>query len=86
MIEGAKQAKFAERNIRVGSGKNGFDVESKLNLNDLLEKRREEKQKDKMLELLEKKRRQEKDKKGWQTKRRAEKAFGIHRQDGHSAE
>ena len=52
MIEGAKQAKFAERNIRVGSGKNGFDVESKLNLNDLLEKRREEKQKDKKTNLL----------------------------------
>ena len=52
MIEGAKQAKFAERNIRVGSGKNGFDVKSKLNLNDLLEKRREEKQQDKKTNLL----------------------------------
>ena len=52
MIEGVKQAKFAERNIRVGSGENGFDAKSKLNLNDLLEKRREEKQQDKKTNLL----------------------------------
>ena len=52
MIEGAKQAKFAERNIRVGSGKNGFDANLKLNLNDLLERRREERQKDKKTNLL----------------------------------
>ena len=52
MIEGVKQAKFAERNIRIGSREDSSGAQSKLNLNDLLEKRREEKQKDKKTNLL----------------------------------
>ena len=52
MMEGVKQAKFVKQNRRVGYGKNSFDAKSKLNLSDLLEKRREEKQQDKKTNLL----------------------------------